>query len=182
MHNPYEREFVSKRIVSIDICKGICMLSVILGHQFEKTGAAEPLQYLQTFTMPLFFIIAGFFVEDRLSIKEYSAKRARRLLIPYITSCILAAVLCTADALLNEGKTVAKEVLCDRLWITLYGSGSGHGSMLGSFGTKTEIGMMWFLLALLWSSIIVKAISGSKMSGMIALFISAFAIGIYCTM
>lgn len=81
-----ENSLASKRIESMDICKGICILSVMLGHQFEKTGALEPLQYLQTFMMPLFFMIAGFFISDRLTIKEYSVQRIKRLLSPYVIS------------------------------------------------------------------------------------------------
>lgn len=177
-NNQMKDASASRRIETMDICKGICMLSVILGHQLEKTGALDPLQYLQTFTMPLFFIIAGFFISNRLTIKEYSIKRIKKLLVPYVISCLLAAILCTIDVYLKEDQlSIAKEEFRNRLWITIYGSGSGHGSMLGSFGTQTEIGMMWFLLALLWSSIFVKAISNNRMSGCIALLTSAVAIG-----
>ncbi len=163
-----------KRIVSLDVCKGFCMLMVILGHQFEKTGLDVPLQFIQTFHMPIFFMIAGYFISDRLTVKEFTIKRMRRLLIPYIISCVMAAILCSIVALLkNHQLSSAMQEFITRLWITVYGSGSGNGSII----TESEIGMMWYLLGLLWSSIVVKAISKKKMAGLIALLISSEAIG-----
>lgn len=50
-------EMSSKRMASIDICKGICILMVILGHQFEKFGIHKELQYIQTFHMPLLVLL-----------------------------------------------------------------------------------------------------------------------------
>ena len=151
---------------------------VILGHQFEKTGLGTPLQVIQTFHMPMFFIISGFFISDKSTLREFSVKRIKRLLIPYVISCFIVAILCTLVVLLKEhSATIAVKELLKRIWISIYGSGSGHGSMMGPFGTQAEIGMMWYLLALLWSSIVVKAISKNKMAGFIALMISSLAIG-----
>lgn len=150
------------------------MLMVILGHQFEKTGLGVPLQFIQTFHMPMFFMIAGFFISDSQTMKEFSIKRIKRLLIPYVISCILAAILCSIVVLLKDRQlSSAMNEFLKRIWITVYGSGSGHGSII----TGSEIGMMWYLLGLLWSSIIVKAISNNKMAGIIALLISSVAIG-----
>ena len=154
------------------------MLMVILGHQFEKTGLNAPLQFIQTFHMPLFFIIAGFFISDTVPLKEFSLKRAKRLLVPYIVSCLIVAVLCAAVVLFKDHTIMsAWQELLKRLWISIYGSGSGHGSMIGTFGTGSEIGMMWYLIALFWSSIIVKSVSKNRMAGIITLMISAVAIG-----
>ena len=151
---------------------------VILGHQLEKTGLQQPLQFIQTFHMPLFFIIAGYFISERSSVKEFSVKRVKRLLIPYCVSCLIVAVLCSAVVLLKEHSFDSSlQELLKRLWISFYGSGSGHGSKIGAFGTGSEIGMMWYLIALLWSSIVVKAVSKNRMAGIIALMISAVAIG-----
>lgn len=163
-----------QRIISLDICKGACMLMVILGHQFEKTGLSFPLQFIQTFHMPLFFMIAGYFISDSLTVKEFTIKRVKRLLIPYFFICLLAAILCSMVVWLKDHQlTSATLEFIKRIWITVYGSGSGHGSIL----CRSEIGMMWYLLGLLWSSIIVKSISKNKMSEIIALLISSVAIG-----
>ena len=136
------------------------MLMVILGHQFEKTGLSVPLQFIQTFHMPLFFMIAGFFISDSLSVKEFSIRRVKRLLIPYAISCLLAAILCSIVVLLKDHQlSSAGTEFIKRLWITVYGSGSGHGSII----TGSEIGMMWYLLGLLWASIVVKIISRNNL-------------------
>ena len=153
-------------------------MMVILGHQFEKNGLNTPLQFIQTFHMPLFFIIAGFLISDKADYKQFVAKRAKRLLSPYIISCLIATVLCVAATFFKDHtNSSAWQEMLKWLWISAYGSGSGHGSMIGTFGTGSEIGMMWYLLALFWSSIVVKVVSKNKMAGIIALMISTIAIG-----
>ena len=150
------------------------MLMVILGHQFEKTRIGVPLQFIQTFHMPMFFMIAGYFISERLMVNEYSIKRSKRLLIPYVITCLVADLLCSIVVMLKEHEiSIAMNEFIKRLWITIYGSGSGHGSIV----TRSEIGMMWYLLGLLWSSIVVKAICKNKFAGIIALLISSIAIG-----
>ena len=173
-----KQNLLASRIASFDICKGFCILNVILGHQFEKNGLHQPLQFIQTFHMPLFFMIAGYFISDRISMKEFSKRRAKRLLIPYAVSCLIVAILCAVVVLLKklDIESVWRELL-KRLWISLYGSGCGHGSLIGKMGTEAEIGMMWYLIALLWSSIVVKAVSENKMAGIITIMISSVAIG-----
>lgn len=164
-------QFVSRlgRIDSFDICKGICILMVILGHQYEKLGLKTELQYIQTFHMPLFFMIAGYFVSDSSSFKAFAIKRAQRLMIPYIVSCVIAIPLCIW---LSDGFDIK-----DWIWRILNACGHGESDRWPLYiGKPVQIGMLWYLPGLMWSSITVKAISKTKMAGVIALMVSAVAI------
>lgn len=138
-----------ERIDSFDICKGICILMVILGHQFEKLGLRTQLQYIQTFHMPLFFVIAGVFISDNTSFKSFVLKRTKRLLVPYFISSAIAVPLCLW---LSNDFDIQN-------WIWRFINASGHGEQdrwLFSIGEPVQIGMLWYLPALLWSSITEK--------------------------
>ena len=53
-----------ERIKSIDFCKGIAILLVVLGHATEHTNASLSYdwlyKYIYSFHMPLFMFISGF--------------------------------------------------------------------------------------------------------------------------
>ena len=60
------------RIPEIDIMKGIAILCVILEH---IDNCPEILKHLITsFHMPLFFIIAGFFIALKIAVRKNSRK------------------------------------------------------------------------------------------------------------
>ena len=174
MDNYIER----KRIDAFDVCKGACMLMVILGHQFEKYALIHPLQIIQTFHMPLFFMISGFFISEADSIPNYAQKRAKRLLVPYVLGCIVMIVLCSIKQWIDTHSAHAVFLeIWKRLWISFYGSGSGHGSFLGSYGYIEEIGMFWYLIALFWASVVVRIIIAKDYKWAGALLVSAIGIG-----
>ena len=78
-----------KREKYMDIAKGIAAILVIIGH-CNYTNKYM-LAWLYTFHMPLFFIINGFFISssvERYSLKEYTKKKAKSLLIPYLVLSI----------------------------------------------------------------------------------------------
>ena len=89
-----------KRYTQIDICKGIGIILVILGHALKQTGSSN--QFLQivisiiySFHMPLFFILSGFvslkilYLADTKQRLAYIGQRAKRLLIPYVVMSLL---------------------------------------------------------------------------------------------
>ncbi len=163
-------EMSSKREASMDICKGICILMVILGHQFEKLGIHKELQYIQTFHMPMFFLIAGYFISDNISCKKFAGKRAKRLLVPYYVSVLIVIPL--------SFWLVPNFDIHDWVWRIF--NASGHGEQdrwIWYIGRPAQIGMLWYLPALFWSSITVKSICKDEFSGLEAIMISSIAIG-----
>ena len=109
---------------------------VILGHQFEKYGLSHPLQVIQTFHMPLFFMFAGYFIGFNKDINVFIKDKVRRLLIPYLLCCIF---ITTYKVLVELIKTHSMDCgiheFLKWVWISAYASGSGHGSMIANIGT-----------------------------------------------
>ena len=166
------------RIDTFDICKGICIMMVILGHQLQKCGLVHPLQFIQTFHMPLFFMISGYFISDTASLPDFTKKRARRLLIPYAICCTIAIIISALRAVRNHStlSNIGKEIL-RWLWISIYASGSDHGSKIGNFGYDSEIGIIWYLVALFWASIVVKYLINKPLPMVSVIFVASIGIG-----
>ncbi len=77
------------RIKYWDIAKGIAIIAVILG----DTDCPSYLRMIIfSFHMPFFFIANGFFIKN-YEIGTTLKKSARSLLIPYITVCLISAVI-----------------------------------------------------------------------------------------
>lgn len=84
----------------IDICRGIGILLVVLGHALKQTGETNTvfnilLSVIYSFHMPLFFVLSGFVSVKMLDFTtwgqrtDYVKKRAVRLLIPYFVIGVL---------------------------------------------------------------------------------------------
>lgn len=153
------------------------MLMVILGHQCEKFGAGHSLQILQTFHMPMFFLISGYFISDKSSFRSFAYNKGRRLLVPYAVSCFIAMILCSIKVMLENGVYSSIEEIKRWVWISVYASGSGCGSMIGQFGYPSEIGMLWYLVALFWGCLIVKSVINKKYSVVYILAITSTGFG-----
>ena len=78
----------STRLRSFDIAKGIGMLCIIAGH----LGRKEIGEIVFSFHVPLFFFISGYFYRIPKSGAEALAKRAQRLLVPYVMCAVLCAL------------------------------------------------------------------------------------------
>lgn len=79
----------------LDYLKGIGIILVILGHSFAFTGFDLVnkekyfiyyyiFNFIYSFHMPLFFIVAGFLSNKEYEIKTFYISKIKRLLIPYI--------------------------------------------------------------------------------------------------
>jgi fucose 4-O-acetylase-like acetyltransferase len=104
------------------------------------------------------FIISGYFISDKTSIKEYIFNKAKRLIIPYVVCCSIIILEKSLVGMIKGQSGLAVKNMEKWLWVSLFGSGNGHGSWIFGIGTNDEIGMLWFLLALFWGSIIIRLI------------------------
>lgn len=79
---PQEQKLAqTKRLEYIDIAKGIGILLVVVFHC--KIGDASHLHnYVYSFHMPLFFLLAGLCFSTRYNFKDFVTKRTQRLLVP----------------------------------------------------------------------------------------------------
>ena len=72
---------------SVDIVKGIAIILVMIGHSTMFTSIKELALlnvFIYSFHMPLFFIVGGFFLKDKINLK----KTVKRLLTPFLIASI----------------------------------------------------------------------------------------------
>lgn len=129
----------SKRIVYLDIAKGIGMLLVVIGHvEYVSTPIR---QYITTFHMPLFFLIAGLLIwekaDEEKKFIELVKNRLHSLMIPYAVFSVLSFLI--------EGTRLLIKGLdgWDNLFRQLYQSVCLQG-----------VSTLWFLPALFISNLV----------------------------
>lgn len=130
----------------IDLCRGIGILLVVLGHALKQTGETNTvfqvlLSVIYSFHMPLFFVLSGFVSAKVLSIhtwqdrKVYIGNRAYRLLIPYF----VVGILYTPVKILLSRYAV-KPFALSSMWRML-------------LGENPDVAL-WFVYILFWISVL----------------------------
>ena len=87
------------RLRSLDILKGIAIISVVIGH----AGFGNMItNYLSSFHLQLFFFVSGllFTVDKYKEFTVYSKRRAKSLLVPYAAFAIVTIIVCLICSLL----------------------------------------------------------------------------------
>ncbi len=73
-----------KRNNYLDIAKGISIISIIIGHlDIEIIN-----RIVFTYHIPVFLLITGCFISEKRSVKEFAINRFKKLMIPYIFTCM----------------------------------------------------------------------------------------------
>lgn len=78
---------MSKKVLNVDIVKGIAIILVMIGHSGMFLFVKDKVllnTFIYSFHMPLFFIVAGFFMKDKVNLK----KTIKRLLIPFLIASV----------------------------------------------------------------------------------------------
>ena len=135
----------SERLRSVDIARGIGILSIIVGH----FGIPAIVRVVFTFHIPVFFLITGYFMEEE-PIPLFLRKKAKTLLFPYLFTC-LAVMLLQGFVAAIQNIDVA-----GTLWIWAKAGFYGAGSSYHLPEPFTAIGAIWFLLATLWGSLLMQ--------------------------
>jgi len=136
----------AKRVQYIDIARGIAILCIILGHQ----GISDVNRVVFTFHVPIFYYITGYFLNDKLGIKDFIKSKVRTLLVPYVLTCVLTIVLAALLAWYQDGNVLS--TIQEWIYASLYGAGDTYHE---PFYIK-KIGALWFLWAMFWGSIFVR--------------------------
>ena len=106
--------------------------------------------------VPLFFLISGYLARPGKpgAIKKY----AKRLLVPYVATGLLVAVIEALKALSQGGTSAFVPVLGEWLAATAFGSGTNPSPVFGIH----MIGAIWFLLALFWALVAYEFVCRSS--------------------
>lgn len=130
---------------TFDILKGIAIILMVVGHC--EVGPLGP--FINSFHMPLFFFVTGYFLKIRPIGIELKLS-SKRLLVPYAFTalCICIAALCEdishytwADGSHTQG-TIIKYLL-------------GFKGEVSPEWLVGAIGVPWFILAMFWARIIL---------------------------
>lgn len=127
----------------IDIAKGIAILAMIIGHSYGK------LSWLwESFHMPLFFILSGYFFTKRNNI-DVIKKGANSLLKPYFFTIFSLALISILLGSLDSSMRYPRSIL--------FPDGVRENPFMPNW---TNSGALWFLPALFWCRLIYNAIEG----------------------
>lgn len=127
---------MAKHIESIDVLKGITIILVVIGHAVQGVVSSQHLtlnteyssifilkQIIYGFHMPLFFIIAGLFINSwvKKSFKEAILQKIIRLVVPYfIWSAITAILMQLASSYTNNGLGIKEFLLSPMIPFSQY--------------------------------------------------------------
>lgn len=130
---------------TLDIAKGIAMISIILGHlSVWRINCV-----VFTYHIPIFYLITGYFLfgAEKTSFRRFAGKKARTLLAPYYVACLLI-IMFSIPLNMYLGEDVKTQVI---RWIkaALYAAGDSYTAPFEIPG----IGAIWFLWAAFWGSL-----------------------------
>ena len=133
---------------TVDICKGIGILAMIIGHlNFPYCS------FIYSFHMPLFFILAGYFYRPK-RICNGVRNDFYRLIVPYIVfASIFVLKFTVTKGLIGGGNFTLTSYSIIALW--------AKGEMTNSdlaFGEISSVGAIWFLPAMFWCKTVYNII------------------------
>ena len=156
---------MKKRLVWVDIAKGIAIILMIIGH--EISGNIRT--FIFSFHMPLFFILSGFTSGVILTLSKWRQKLPKILKIYFLA--IFMVVLLSLEKLLVWDVSIYQvgiETLKGIFW----------GSNTYSTHAISTVGVMWFLIVFVWAKILfelLQVLFDNKYIGVILGIISYFA-------
>jgi len=135
---------MTNKINWIDNLKAFGMLAVILGHMASPFGT-----FIFSWHMPLFFMLAGFFIKFDLNIKDFIKKDFKRLMIPYFIFANVGLILETFKriALHREDLDYLHELEAIFLWMDM-------SSLINTYAF-----VLWFLPALFFARVVLVVIN-----------------------
>lgn len=164
-----------KRILWIDVAKGICMISVIAGH----LGVSWINKVVFSYHLTLFFILSGYTLKNNLSM-DGCGRKFRRLMVPYFATCaavlvmdlINSAVIAKDTSLVTISGIIGRDLLRSFM-------ASGSIKTFGAIEIGRRIGAVWYLpatfFAVVTAQFLLKYIPKARYRFAIALPLSFLA-------
>ncbi len=134
-----------KRLEWPDVAKGIGIISIIMGHMLIPWID----QIVFVYHIPVFYLIAGYFLKKKDD-TSFAKAKAKRLLIPYLVTC-----LCIAGYDLLKATYYGlpqKDSIGYWVRASLYGAGERWPEPFD----VVQLGATWYLLALFFALVIVN--------------------------
>lgn len=100
----------SRRIVYIDIAKGLGILLVVLGHSDLALVSPYLHQLVYSFHVPLFFFLSGYFFEAKAAFRVFANKRFRSILQPYLFTILLIYIAAISFTNMSIGTALGRFV------------------------------------------------------------------------
>lgn len=131
----------NKRIEWVDVCKGIGIILVLLGHAPVSPTFAN---YIFSFHMPLFFFLSGYLlnVDKYNNYFSFIKARFKRLIVPYIIFSIISVILVCLINDLQLGKLDVMNFL--KTSIISKRNGIDYNGALWFFTSLFSIEVMYF--------------------------------------
>ena len=157
------------RLMFVDIARGICMISIVLGH----LGEPNINRFVFTYHLPVFYLISGYFFDCSSPFLLFIKKKIRTLIIPYYFASLL---------ILLSSIIISRFILVEKYdinslyrWIKaiLYASGDNWTEPFEIPG----IGALWFLWATFWGCVLLRFIIKFKPSKQAFVVLLLFFVG-----
>ena len=154
----------TKRMVFLDIAKGIGILTVVWAHA-KGPGSG----YIYQFHMPFFFLVSGYLYRPEPSLREFARRKVKSLYLPFVFWNLLALF---GKRAVGISHLPFAEMLQKATEMVLALDKDGQ-----------FFGATWFLSALFWESIFYKALDQSmerlryRRACVTAVFLLGMAVG-----
>lgn len=159
----------SGRIRYIDVARGLSIICIVLGH----LGHYGIDSVVFTFNVPIFFLITGYFFRPEDSWKRFLGKKAKTLLLPYVVTCLIVALISAFnDAVIYHGTNPL-----NTFWQWIRAMFYGAGDPTPRLWDVPQVGALWFLLASFWGCLLLRLVLMLKPWMRIPLVIGIFAAG-----
>ena len=110
----------SLRIRWIDIAKGICIISIVIGHVCHNSFIRT---YTLSFDVPMFFFLSGLCYRKPVSSTEYFINKIKRVVVPYFFfSLVSILVFAIAGRIIPQIGNIMNYSLKDNILIMLWGN------------------------------------------------------------
>lgn len=144
----------NKRDVTFDVMKGIGILLMLVGHWPGLPQWAH--QFIYSFHMPLFFLVAGYFSKPVVGWAKSLRKNAQRLLLPFVFTQLLLIGWMALQAYAKHDVGYVMKPVLSLAW--------GSCDVIESSWGSVYVGPMWFLIALFWGKTVFEWLLGKTQS------------------
>lgn len=129
---------MENKLLWVDNLKALGILAVILGHIASPFGG-----FIFSWHMPLFFMIAGFFIKFNISLKDFIIKDFKRIMIPYFIFVFIGLSMEAFKRIVlhRDGLDYINELKGVFIWMDM-------SSLINSYAF-----VLWFLPALFFARV-----------------------------